>query len=128
MMTVQDELMHFGVLGMKWGKSNKSVGNQSQKISKYEKKAIKAHDDLTKIENKAKEEYDPKTGPTAASRLNALSYAGKAIRMISSTKKMAKHISELDVDAGKKYFEEHQTPNWLIKDVRRNIKEQGGIT
>ena len=39
MSTVQDELMHYGVLGMKWGKRNSSNTTKQKKVRTPEEQA-----------------------------------------------------------------------------------------
>ena len=49
MSTVQDELMHYGVLGMKWGKSNKQSTGNSNSVAKKKKERTPEEQEKHKV-------------------------------------------------------------------------------
>lgn len=94
-MTAQDELMHYGVLGMKWGRTTKgdSYVYKSMSTKKWEKRADRAQSKAD-FETKAR-----KTAPSTASKENlakSKAYSDKMQAVANAAKEKAKNSANHD--------------------------------
>lgn len=104
-----DELYHYGVLGMKWGKRKARPGAQEYKQSKKDLK-------------KARKQYKKDIG--TAARITGISYGSKGInREAKAYGKLRK--AELDVLSAKAKYKSQNSKNSVKAEKKVYVREMG---